>query len=206
VTTVIPIHARVSSNARLAANAASVSAVRPARCAVFVFRMGNHHSGGIESRCGHLRAAETPAPISAANASGVDQRETTSRKLETMPTSLGQSVLKIKPAVSHDSAKRVGHTVSMAPDAEKLAETQWRKEFAARLKEARGPRTQVVMAELLGITQTAYSKYEGARKTMMPVRLLPRFCKICGRSLEWLIEGPAKETKMPQPKAKRRAA
>ncbi len=199
-------HARASSIARRRQKAANVSAVKPASFAVRVRRMGSHHSGGIELRCGHLRTAESPAPISAAKASGPSQRATTSRKLEIMSSLLGQPVLKCKPIVSHDCAESEGHTVLMHKDAEKLADSQWREEFRQRLKTARRPRTQAVMAELLGITQTTYSKYEAERASQMPTRLLPLFCKICGVSLEWLIEGAEPVAEMPQAKRKKHAA
>lgn len=91
---------------------------------------------------------------------------------------------------------------------EKQAESQWREEFRQRLIDARGNRTQAVMAELLGIRTNTYGKYEGGRKSMMPVRLLPRFAKICGVSLEYLIEGdksaPAKAAPKAAPKPLRR--
>lgn len=68
-------------------------------------------------------------------------------------------------------------------------EDQWRQAFKQRLKLARGPRTQEDMAELLCVSRDAYSKYEGGRDTDLPIRLLPRFCKICGVSVVWLITG-----------------
>lgn len=69
------------------------------------------------------------------------------------------------------------------------AEYQWRQAFKSRLKQARGARTQEDMADLLGVSRDAYSKYEGGRDTDLPLRLLPRFCKICAISMEWLITG-----------------
>jgi transcriptional regulator with XRE-family HTH domain len=90
----------------------------------------------------------------------------------------------------------------MEDDIEKLAESQWREEFRQRLIAARGRRTQAVMAHLLGLRTNTYGKYEGGRKSMMPVRLLPRFAQICGVDLIELIEGPAQEVEKPQPKPK----
>lgn len=53
------------------------------------------------------------------------------------------------------------------------------------------------MADLLGFkgdhATNRYGKYEGGRSSMMPVRLLPKFAKICGVTLEWLIAGPPHE-------------
>jgi hypothetical protein len=123
---------------------------------------------------------------------------------------LGQSVPKRKAIVSADCAQLPGHTVLMTNDDEDLAESQWREEFRQRIIAARGNRTQAVMAELLGILTNTYSKYEApGRKSVMPVRLLPRFAKICGISLEELIEGPresgAKSIARPAAKATTKA-
>jgi transcriptional regulator with XRE-family HTH domain len=84
----------------------------------------------------------------------------------------------------------------MAHDDEKITESQWREEFRQRIIAARGKRTQAVMADLLGLKTNTYGKYEG-RGSMMPVRLLPRFAKICAVSLDELIEGPAKQAAKP---------
>lgn len=78
----------------------------------------------------------------------------------------------------------------MSQEDETVAESAWREAFRDRLRAAQGARTQETMAELLGISRDAYSKYVGGRKSMMPVRLLPRFAKICGVDLLELIEGP----------------
>jgi len=57
------------------------------------------------------------------------------------------------------------------------------------------------MAELLGLLTNTYGKYEAeSRKSMMPVRLLPRFAKICGVDLVELIEGPRKAQAPTKPK------
>jgi transcriptional regulator with XRE-family HTH domain len=72
------------------------------------------------------------------------------------------------------------------------AESAWREGFRMRIIAARGARTQETMAELLGIKTNTYGKYEGGRKSVMPVRLLPKFAKICGVDLVELIEGPKK--------------
>jgi transcriptional regulator with XRE-family HTH domain len=89
----------------------------------------------------------------------------------------------------------------MDDDHEKLAETQWREEFRLRIIEARGNRKQAVMAELLGILTNTYGKYEAeSRKSVMPVRLLPRFAKICGVDLVDLIEGHRKAHAVTKPR------
>lgn len=80
----------------------------------------------------------------------------------------------------------------MGLDTEIIAETEWREGFRERLRHAQGGRTQETMAKLLGISRDAYAKYVGGRKSVMPVRLLPKFCAICDVSLDWLIEGDTK--------------
>lgn len=116
-----------------------------------------------------------------------------------MADSMGQSVPKIKAIVSHDTSIRLGHNVPMDQDDEKIAETAWRQGFRKRLKEARGKRSQKDMAGLLCISRDAYSKYEGARASAMPTRLLPKFAKICGIDLVELIEGPAEPRRSARP-------
>lgn len=73
-------------------------------------------------------------------------------------------------------------------------EQRWRQEFRRRVREGRGQRTQEDMAELLGVSPSAYAKYESARASIMPTRLLPRFAKICAMSLEYLITGERPQT------------
>lgn len=185
------VHARASTGSR-AAKAVNNSAVTPPDRAVSVPRTADHHSEGIASRCHHLETVQALAPgMSEAIPSRDGHKSITSRKRRRsdMPDLLGQSVPKCKDFPSHDGRKMIGHTVRMTDDLEKMAETAWREGFRLRIKQARGDRTQQTMAELLGITQTTYSKYEGQRASMMPTRLLPKFCKICAVSLEWLIEG-----------------
>lgn len=97
----------------------------------------------------------------------------------------------------------------MASDIEKIAESQWREGFRERIREAQGNRTQETMAKLLGISRDAYSKYVGGRKSVMPARLLPKFCAICDVKLDWLIEGdqktvPQRKPQEKQPPARRR--
>ena len=198
-----PIH---DAPARCDRNHINDSAVSPALRAVRVRKIAPQCSGGIESRCAHLRAAEMPTPTSQAKASGRSHKATISRKLQIMQLVLGQPVHKIKPIVSHDGENSLRHNFGMSKDAEKLAESAWREAFRLRLKTARGVRTQEDMAELLGITQTRYSKYEAKRASQMPPRLLPLFAKICGVSLPWLIDGKETVAKMPQVRKKKRAA
>jgi hypothetical protein len=200
-------HARASATSR-AAKAVKISAVTPAPTARSVPSTADHHSAGRRSRCHHLDTAVAGAPVSAAKASREGQSSMIDRKEanSVMPMLLGQLVPKRKAIVSADCAQLSGHTVLMEEEDEKQAESQWREEFRQRLITARGSRTQAVMAELLGIRTNTYGKYEGGRKSMMPVRLLPRFAKICGISLEELIEGPKDSAAkaIPKPAAKPR--
>lgn len=151
------------------------------------------------SRCHHLETATAVAAgladrRSAAMASLEDPQSSMTFLNEAifdMRTLLGQFVPKHKANLSADPRNLSGHTVPMADKDEEQVESQWREEFRQRIIAARGGRTQAVMAELLGILTNTYGKYEApGRKSVMPVRLLPRFAKICGISLEELIEGP----------------
>lgn len=124
-----------------------------------------------------------------------------------MESIMGQMVPKRKASVSQDSQSVMGHTVLMTQHDDDISDSAWKEAFRQRLKEARGKRSQEDMASLLCISRDAYSKYEGGRASQMPTRLLPKFCKICAVSLEWLIEGDkeAKVAKQPakQPKTAR---
>lgn len=88
----------------------------------------------------------------------------------------------------------------MQNDAEKLAETAWREAFRERVRKAQGNRTQIAMAKLLGISRDSYAKYVGGRGSVMPVRLLPQFCRICDVDIDWLIEGEETEGAKKAPK------
>lgn len=195
-------HARKSTTSR-AAKAVRTSAVTPAPAARSVPSTADHHSAGILLRCDHFSTAEVGAPTSTPMARHEGHRSIMDWNdgKWVMPTVLGQSVPKSKAIVSTDCVQSLGHNVLMEDEDEKQAESQWREGFRQRLITARGPRTQAVMADLLGIRTNTYGKYEGSRKSMMPVRLLPRFAKICGISLESLIEGEKAAVAKPQPKA-----
>jgi transcriptional regulator with XRE-family HTH domain len=110
-----------------------------------------------------------------------------------MGESMGLSVPKIKATVSQDFNSALGHTVQMTQPTEDTTDIEWQEGLRMRIKQARGARTQEVMADLLGISRDAYSKYEGTRGTVMPPRYYSRFCNICAISLEWLIDGDKAE-------------
>ena len=76
-----------------------------------------------------------------------------------------------------------------------LQNPQWRDAFRARVRELlRAIAKTRIWPTLLGYnTGTDYRKYVSGgagRKTVVPVRLLTRFCLITDRPLEWLIDGP----------------
>lgn len=126
-----------------------------------------------------------------------------------MPKVLGPTVPLCKAILSQDLKSSVGHSVLMTEDTETAAESEWREQFRQRLRQAQGERTADDMAELLCISRSAYSKYVGGRGSVMPTRLLTRFCKICGVQLQWLIDGnvktaaPRKQASSPAKPAKR---
>jgi hypothetical protein len=205
----VQFHARSSTTSR-AAKRVRRSAETPAVLALSVDKTAAHHSDGMLSRFSHLRTAQGPAPTSAAIASLDSQRSMIERNevKSGMDSIMGQSVPKIKAIVSHDYEPSVGQYVQMAEPDDDVAESEWRDGFRARLKAARGKRTQEDMAELLCISRDAYSKYEGSRASAMPIRLLPRFAKICGVDLLELIQGPRAEKqapKRPAPAARRKS-
>jgi DNA-binding transcriptional regulator YdaS (Cro superfamily) len=202
-------HVRASSLTR-AAKRVSKSDVRPADLAPSVDKIAPHHSEGMLSRLNHLITAQLLTPTSEAIASRESQSSMTERndaKPESdMPEILGHWVPNVKAIMSHDRPLSPRHSVPMAEDIESIAESAWRDGFRARLRQAQGGRTQETMARLLGTSREAYSKYVGGRKSVMPVRLLPKFCAICDVSLIWLIEGDKAEVERQQfmPKAARR--
>lgn len=109
-----------------------------------------------------------------------------SRNELTMSNRLGHSVLKIKNNLSYDYDVFAGHHVPM--DARTSA-TEFKDRFTARVKLAReeSKYTQNAIAELLGIKQDKYNKYEG--RSLMPHKLIPAFCLACHISIDWLFTG-----------------
>jgi transcriptional regulator with XRE-family HTH domain len=74
------------------------------------------------------------------------------------------------------------------------ADKEWRDKFRARLRQVRGGRTREVMADLLGVSPSAYAKWED-RGSEMPLRLLPKIWKIGEVTPEWLLEGKEPQAK-----------
>lgn len=69
----------------------------------------------------------------------------------------------------------------------KAQKQSFNDEFCLRTRNAREARgfKQAEMAEVLGLETDTYSKYE--RRTPLPHRLIPRFCLVCGLSLDDLF-------------------
>jgi hypothetical protein len=151
------------------------------------------------SRFHHLITDQFVAPTSDAIASReahksmIDLNEVKAESLS-MSGLLGLSVPNIKAKMSHDLKSPVGHSGLMSNEAEKIAESEWRKGFQARVREAQGERKGKDIAKLLGISHDQYRKYvsggDNRTITVMPPRLLTRFCLITDRDLTWLIDGP----------------
>jgi hypothetical protein len=180
-----------------AANSASFSAVTPADCAGAVARIADHHSGGTRPRCHHLETVEAPTPSSVASFSRLGHSSMIERNdvISDMRAIMGPSVPKCKPVLSRDLHGALGHNVLMHED-------EWRQLFRQRITEARKPRTQQDMAELLKIDRDTYKQYEAKRASIMPPWLFRQFCKITGKSLEWFL-GEIVEVKA-KPRKKRR--
>lgn len=193
-----------------AAIRAKTPAVRDARSAVPVFKIGFHHSAGMRSRCHHLLtcAAVTPLSTSAAQASRVGQSSMIERnELKSAViagSNLGQIVLDCKPAMSCDCGPDRGLNPAMPDDP---TASEFKHRFIERVREARAARfTQNQISKLLGIAQDTYKQYE--TRSFLPYHLLPRFCLLCGISVESLFEAPtaARNAQKPVSRPKRHVA
>ena len=73
---------------------------------------------------------------------------------------------------------------------------EYQAEFKARVRQARegAGYTQGELADLLGIAQDTYKQYE--TRSLLPHRLIRRFCLACRIDESWLIsgEGPVPPT------------
>ena len=171
-----------------AASDTSTSAVTPASRTLGASSSAPHQWSGMRSLCCHLRAADTPAPMSAAMASGEGHSPMMERNetIADMPQRIGQFVPNGKPNVSHDCEIHLGHCVPMGKS---KAKTVFKDEFTARVKTARLSRnwTQGDMAEALGMEQGKYKQYEG--RSYLPHELVERFCLIVACDISWLYTG-----------------
>lgn len=193
---------------RRAAKLASSSIVSPAVRPTSEPTIAGHHSGEMKSRCGHLRAAHTPAPTAEAMSAGVFQSATTSRKDEMgviAESNLGPFVLNSKTILSYDCGTGLGDNAAMA---KRASESEENEAFIARVRAAREAKfsTQKPVYQFLGITQGQYKHYETGRPLQR--RYVPKFCIITEVSMEWLLtgegEGPALTAEAHQEPAKRR--
>lgn len=157
---------------------------------------GNHQSEGILFLCAHLRAAKGEAPMSKAIASGEGHNPITSRKVVNlgMPGKIRQIVLGRKPKLSHDGKNRSDDNTAMPKEP---GATKFKDDFLARTAAAREavPFTQDEIAEVLGMSQPKYAKYE--KRTPLPHYLIPRFCLACRIDHAWLFTGKGKGPMMP---------
>jgi hypothetical protein len=201
--------ARSSAGAR-AASSTSASAVNPALRARGVAKRAVHHSAGIESRWCHLRAESADTPMSEAMAPGERQSPITSRKVlkrGDMPPSIGQSVLKSKANLSHDTGPELLDPAGM----DRMSESEEKAAFIQRTRlarEARFPEGQKPMYKILGIDQGTYKQYE--IRTPLPRKYIPLFCHATGVTMEWLLAGEGRGPNVvglsqPAPKPKKRA-
>lgn len=173
---------------RVAARSAKVLKESPAVCATGESTIVCHHEAGIRSRCHHLLTIRELTSNSAAMASRVPQSSTTLRNDSMgMEDCIRPFVLKCKTTLSHDAAFVDGFN-------QYVGKTEHKETFLARVKAARERRghTQEEMAEVLGMKQTKYHKYES--RSYLPHDLVPRFCLACGISIHWLYTGRNQST------------
>lgn len=87
--------------------------------------------------------------------------------------------------------------------------SQFDADFIGRVRAARRLRfeTQEGICEALDMDQPTYSKYE--TRTVLPIALIKRFCKVCGVQPLWLMfndgPGPKWEAYYPPKKTRRKA-
>jgi DNA-binding XRE family transcriptional regulator len=179
--------AGIAGSTCLACKAASTSNVMPfsPRFSAAV-TIGSQYLDGIRFRCAHLRTRGTVVPISTAKSVSDDQRERRDLGEPLIPDKLGHIVLTRKAKVSRDPIKGLVQTVPMARD-EPISKAK--QDFIARVREARNgtPHSQEAMGELLGIGQGTYKQYES--RSWLPHHLIPLFCALTLRSIEWLYTG-----------------
>lgn len=160
------------------------------------FTTGSHQSEGILFLCAHLRTANGEAPMSKAIASGEGHSPITSRKVVNlgMPGKIRHIVLGRKPKVSHDDKNHSDDNTAMPKEP---GATKFKDDFLARTAAAREavPFTQDEIAEVLGMSQPKYAKYE--KRTPLPHYLVPRFCLACRIDHAWLFTGKGKGPMMP---------
>jgi DNA-binding XRE family transcriptional regulator len=170
-----------------AAKETKTSAVRPPTRAVSVDRIAFQSCGGTESRCRHLEAVEGFTPISFARASTVGHRPITSRNVVKRMTELiRRQVLEGKENFSSDQVDDSSQSSIMETE-DTYAEAFTRRVYSAR---EHASLRQEDVADVLGIQQSTYSKYEF--RTPLPHRYIRAFCMLCRVNVEWLVTGQGK--------------
>ena len=200
-------HARASKLSEgvevLAAKATNNSAVRPSVRAFSVARTADHQSLGMLRLCHHFETADAPAPTSEAIASRDSHSSITDRNefTEVIENHIGQTVLTCKDKMPSDCGNEIGQTVPMAKS---VTPPAFKRAFTANTRAARklAGLTQAQMAQRLGIGgQDDYKPFEG--RSLLPHRLIPLFCQICGIQPNDLFTGqiPKSQNKPNRPKA-----
>jgi DNA-binding XRE family transcriptional regulator len=170
-----------------AAKETRTSAVRPPTRAASVARIALQNSAGTLSRCRHLEAVAGFTPISFAKASTVGHRPTTSRNVvKRMRELIGRQVLEGKENFSSDPEDDSSQSSIMETE-DTYAEAFTRRVYSAR---EHASLRQEDVADVLGIQQSTYSKYEF--RTPLPHRYIRAFCMLCRVNVEWLVTGQGK--------------
>lgn len=192
-----PRHARASASADrsgaglacINAKTSKVTSSKPRRAAITT--KGAQYSPPIRPRCAHLliAVAEMSSP-SARKSSDMTSSEghfsTTARGVSNMPDTLGPFVLNVKANTSYDFERDFSQISRMA---ERMTESEEEAAFIGRVRAARMARfpKQRPLYELLRIDQGTWKQYE--KRTPLPRRYIPDFCRATGVSMEWLLTG-----------------
>jgi DNA-binding XRE family transcriptional regulator len=170
-----------------AARETKTSASRPPPRAVSVAKIAFQNSAGTLSRCRHLEAVEGCTPISFARELTVGHRPITSWNVAKRIRELvRRAVLEGKENFSSDAEDDSSQSSIMETEAT-YAEAFTRRVYSAR---EHASLRQEDVAEVLGIQQSTYSKYEF--RTPLPHRYVRAFCMLCRVNVEWLMTGQGK--------------
>ena len=85
---------------------------------------------------------------------------------------------------------------------EKQKETRYEQQFRARVKLARtaANHDRTSMAKALEIPADRYTRYE--TRHMMPLYVIPKFCKLVSVAVSWLVTGVSEVPEAPATKIK----
>jgi hypothetical protein len=105
-----------------------------------------------------------------------------------IPAVIVQSVLQRKSEMSFGEE----NDLSDNPAMDRMSETEETEAFIRRTRMAREAKfkTQLPVYEFLDVKQSHYKHWETKRP--MPRRFIPKFCKLCEVSMEWLLTGEGK--------------